>query len=98
MNNIIKGKVIVIEKQDDYGNIKDEVIIVAKNTHPDLVVVIDKIKAIVTEIDNKVCHAAIIAREFNKPLLMGVKNITREFKTGDEVIIDFDNKVINKLK
>ena len=51
----------------------------------------------VTEIDNKLCHAAIIAREFNKPLLMGVNKITKKFRTGDEVIVDFDNRTIKTI-
>ena len=38
-----------------------------------------------------------VAREFNKPIFMGAENATKEFKTGDEVIIDFNNKVIKKI-
>jgi pyruvate,water dikinase len=98
MNDVIRGKVTIIKNKKDYYRIKRETILVAKNTHPDLVVVINKIKAIVTEIDNKLCHAAIIAREFDKPLLMGIHNVTKEFKTGDKVMIDFENKIINKMK
>ncbi len=95
--SIIKGKVIVINDKEDYYRIKDKVILVAKNTTPDLVVVINNIEAIVTEIDNKLCHAAIIAREFNKPLLMGVNEATKKFRTGDEVMIDFDSKIIKTI-
>ena len=98
MSTIIESKVTVIKNKKDYYRIKEETILIAKNTHPELVIVINKIKAIVTEIDNKLCHAAIIAREFNKPLLTGVINATKEFKTGDKVMIDLDNKIINKIK
>lgn len=96
--NRITGKVAVIKDKKDYYKIKKEVILVAKNTHPDLVLVINKIQAIVIEIDNKLCHAAIIAREFNKPLLMGIKNATKKFQSGDKIIIDFDNKTVNKIR
>jgi len=98
MSKVIKGRVTVIKNKRDYYGIKKEAILVAKNTHPELIIAINKIKAIVTEIDNKLCHAAIIAREFDKPLLMGVANATKNFKTGDKVMIDFDNKIINKIK
>jgi len=97
MGNIIKGKVTIIKNKRDYYKIKEETILIVKNTHPDLVIVVNKIKAIVTEIDNKLCHAAIIAREFNKPLLMGIYNATKKFKTGDKVMIDFNNKIIKKI-
>lgn len=98
MNSIVKGKITVIKNKKDYYKIKEETILVVKDTMPDLVVVIGKIKAIISEADNRLCHAAIIAREFNKPLLMGINNATKEFKTGQRIMIDFDNKIINKTK
>ena len=97
MNRIIKGKIVVINNKRDYYKIRERTILVAKNTTPDLVVVINKIEAIVTEVDNKLCHAAIIAREFNKPLLMGVDEVTKKFKTGDRVMVDFDNRTIKTI-
>jgi pyruvate,water dikinase len=74
------------------------VILIARNTHPDVVIAIKKVKAIVTEINNRLCHAAIISREYGVPLLMGVENATKEFKTGDKVIVDFNTKTISKTR
>ena len=98
MKSIIKGKITVIRNKKDYYSIKEKTILVAKNTHPDLVIVINKIDAVITEIDNKLCHAAIIAREFKIPLLMGVKNATKRFKTNDKAIVNLKNKSIFKIK
>jgi len=98
MKNIVSGKVTIIRSEKDYYKIRKETILIAENTHPDIVIAIKKIKAIVTEIDNKLCHAAIIAREFDIPLLMGVENATKDFKTGDKVIVNLDNKAIHKIK
>jgi pyruvate,water dikinase len=95
---ILKGQATVIKARKDYYETKERVILVAKNTSPDLVVVIDRIKAIVVEVDSKLCHAAIIAREFKKPLLMGVIDATKNFKTGDKIIVDFNKKTIKKIK
>ncbi|MDD5552017.1 MAG: PEP-utilizing enzyme [Candidatus Pacebacteria bacterium] len=97
MQNIIQGKVVVIKNDDDYYNIKEESILIAENTTPEVMVAIKKLKAIVTEIDNKLCHAAIIAREFQKPLLMGIDNTTNKFKTGERIVIDFQKKAIKKI-
>lgn len=96
--SIITGRVTIIRSEKDYYKIRKDTILVAENTHPDIVIAIKKIKAIVTEIDNRLCHAAIIAREFDVPLLMGVENATKEFKTGDKVVVNFDNKTIYKIK
>ena len=98
MSKIVSGRVISIRSEKDYYKINKPVILVAQNTHPDVVIAIKKIKAIVTEIDNRLCHAAIISREYGVPLLMGVENATKEFKTGDKVIVDFNMKTIYKIK
>lgn len=91
----IKGKVKIIKKPKDYYSIDSAVIIVASNTTPDIVVIIDKVLAIVTEVDNKLCHAAIIAREYGKPLIMGVENAIKKFKNGQVIKVDTINKTID---
>jgi pyruvate,water dikinase len=91
---IISGKVKIIKKPENYYQIKKNVIVVAKNTTPDIVVAIGKIKAIVTEIENKLCHAAIIAREYGKPLIMGQVDATKKYKDGDTISINTISKTI----
>ncbi|KPJ56373.1 hypothetical protein AMJ49_05020 [Parcubacteria bacterium DG_74_2] len=98
MKQVITGRVTVIKNEKDYYKIKKEVILVAKNTHPDIVIAIKNIKGIITEIDNKLCHAAIIAREFNKPILMGVNEATKKFKNNDKIAIDFSKRIVKKIK
>ncbi len=90
----IKGKVLVASKDKDYYKAEKGSILVAKNTTPELTVVIDKIAAIVVETENRLCHAAIVAREYGKPILMGVDGVTEIFKTGDMAEIDFGLKKI----
>jgi phosphohistidine swiveling domain-containing protein len=97
MDNI-KGKVFVADSECDYYKIKKDVVLVAQATHPGIVIAIKKVKAIVTEIENKLSHAAIISREYGVPLIMGVENATKDFKTGDEVVVDFNRKTICKIK
>jgi len=98
MNKVIQGKATVIRSRRDYPKIKSETILISKETHPDLVLVIRNIKGIVVEVDNRLCHAAIVAREFGIPILMGVKEAAKRFKTGDRVAVDFERKTIRKMK
>lgn len=95
---MITGIARIINSPKDYYKIKKPVIIVAKKTHPDIVIVIKHIKAIVTELDNKLCHAAIIAREYDIPLVMGAENATKEFRTGDKIAVDIKRKMIWKTR
>lgn len=94
---LIKGKAKIINKAQDYYRIKEGVVIVARNTHPDITVIMDKVLAIVVEFDNKLCHAAIIAREYKKPILMGIKNIRKKIKDGDWVSVDTVRKTVCKI-
>lgn len=96
MSKIINGRAAVIRKVSDYYRINGPVIIVAKNTTPDITVVMSYVTAIITEIDNKLCHASIIAREYGKPLLMGQAGITRKLKNGDMIEVDIIKKSISK--
>ena len=91
---IIKGKVKVIINQEDYYKINEKVIIVAQRTTPDIVVVIHNVVGIITEVDSKLCHAAIISREYNKPLVMGIQGATKKYKDGDEITINSETKKI----
>ena len=91
---IITGKVKVIKNQKDYYKINNEVIIVASRTTPDIVVIMHYVKAIITEVDSKLCHAAIVAREYNKPLIMGQINATKKYKDGDTISINVKTKTI----
>lgn len=95
---MITGIATVINSPRDYYKIKKSVIIIAKKTHPDIVIVIKHVKAIITELDNKLCHAAIIAREYNIPLIMGAEKATKEFRTGDKIAVDIKRKMIWKTQ
>ncbi len=94
---IIRGRACVIKTAKDYLKVKDGDILFAENAKPDIVLVIGKVRAIVVEVDNKLCHAAIIAREYGKPIIMGIKKAVTEFKDGDLVEVNFTNRKIFKI-
>ena len=47
-----------------------------------------KVSAIVTDIGAPLSHAAIVAREFGIPAVVGCRNATSVLKTGDVVTVD----------
>ena len=72
-------------------------IYIAGMTHPAMVSLLYKAKGIITDEGGATCHAAIISRELNIPCLVGTKEATRFFKTGDFIEIDANNKFARKL-
>lgn len=89
------GKVIGIAKliktrANKDIDVKEKIILVTKMTSPDFVIIINKIKGIITDKGGRLCHAAILAREFKIPCIIGTKTATKIINNGDLVELDAD--------
>lgn len=72
-------------------------ILVASMTRPDFVPLLRRAAAIITDEGGLTCHAAIVARELKLPCIIGTKNATAEFRTGQRVTMDLETgKIIKK--
>ena len=65
---------------------------------PDYLSAMKKAVAFVTDEGGITCHAAIVARELNRPCIIGTKIATKVLKDGDEVEVDADKGVVKILK
>ena len=90
-----KVKVILEPKNQTIG--KDE-ILVTSMTRPDFVPLMKKASAVITDEGGITSHAAIVARELNKPCIIGTKNATKVLKTGDKVELRLNHGVVKILK
>jgi len=63
-------------------------ILVAISTSPELMPLIRKCGAIVTDEGGLTCHAAIISRELNIPCIIGTKVATQVLREGDQVEVN----------
>jgi pyruvate, water dikinase len=43
------------------------------------------------------CHAAIVAREMDKPCVIGTKIATKNLKDGDSINMDIEKGIITKI-
>ena len=94
----IKGKARVMHSKDDIKNIIKGEILVCPMTDPDFMPAIYKASAVVTDQGGVLCHAAIIARELQKPCVVGTKIATQVIKTGDVIEVDATNGAVRILK
>ncbi len=101
-NNVLKGTCafpgkakgaakIIITKEDLY-KIKKGDIIIAVMTNTLLTPYIPLVSAIITEEGGITCHAAIIAREYQIPCIMGVSSATAHIKDGDIIELDAEKE------
>ncbi|MFW5847213.1 MAG: PEP/pyruvate-binding domain-containing protein [Nanoarchaeota archaeon] len=96
------GKVIGVVKvcvnSKDIAKLKKGDILVAPMTTPDYVSAMKLAGAIITDEGGITCHAAIIAREFGIPCIIGTTNATKVLKDGDLVEVDAINGVVTKIE
>ncbi|MFH1276664.1 MAG: PEP-utilizing enzyme [Candidatus Woesearchaeota archaeon] len=91
------GKVKIINHKKDLSKVKKGDIIVAGMTTPDHLIAMEQAAGFITDTGGVTCHAAIIAREMNKPCITGTKIATRVLKDNDLVELDADNGIVKKL-
>lgn len=72
-------------------------ILITSMTRPEFLPLMKKAAAIVTNEGGISSHAAIVARELNKPCIIGTRYATQVLKDGDVVEVDAENGVVRKL-
>lgn len=92
--HFVNGEVVVVTSATD--NVEDGKIIIVPSTSPSYVPLMRKAKALVTDHGGMMSHAAIVAREFNLPCIVGTKQATKVLKNGDKVVLDLVKGEINK--
>lgn len=50
----------------------------------------------ITEQGGRVCHASIIAREYNIPCVVGCREFIRLLKDGEYILLDAYNGIVYK--
>ncbi|MDQ5950684.1 MAG: pyruvate, water dikinase, partial [Patescibacteria group bacterium] len=94
----VSGKVRIILKKDEISNFLEGEVLVSYMTMPAFMPAMKKASAFVTDEGGVTCHAAIIAREMNKPCIIGTKIATKALKDGDEVEVDAERGIVRIIK
>jgi phosphoenolpyruvate synthase/pyruvate phosphate dikinase len=94
----VRGKVSIVHAISDFVKFKGKDILVASMTRPEMLPVIKKCSAIITDEGGLTCHAAIISRELHKPCIIATKIASRVLHDGDEVEVDANQGIVRILK
>ena len=87
-SGIVTAKVRVISDVKDASSLEEGEILVTCATNIGWTVYFPKAAAIITDIGAPLSHAAIVAREFGIPAVVGCGNATTVLKTGDTVTVN----------
>ena len=94
---LVEGPARVILAVEQLADVKDGEILVAPFTQASWTPVFARIAAAVTDAGGVMCHAAIIAREYNLPAVLGTGSATKRIATGDLIRVDADNGTVTIL-
>ena len=93
----VSGVVKIVHTPQDAAKFNAGDVLVAISTNPDIVPLMKKASAIVTEQGGVTSHAAIVSRELGVPCVIGTKIATKWLKDGDIVEVDATRGIVRKL-
>jgi pyruvate,water dikinase len=93
----VEGVARVLLSTNDMGQIRDGEILVCPATSPSWGPVFSRIKATVTDVGGTMSHAAIVAREYGLPAVVGTGQATKRIKTGQRIKVDGNQGVVTIL-
>ncbi len=91
------GEVKQVIRPADMAKMNEGDILVSIATDPDIVPAMKKAAAFVTDQGGMTSHAAIVAREMNKPCVIGTKIATRVLQDGDYAEVDAHKGIVKKI-
>ena len=94
----VTGVAKIVKSVGDLSKVENGDIMVAVMTFPSYIQAMNRASAFVTDEGGITCHAAIVAREMQKPCIIGTKNATKIIKDGDKIEVDAISGVVRFIK
>jgi pyruvate,water dikinase len=94
---VVEGIARVLRNVNDIGQIREGEILVCPVTAPSWGPIFGKIKAAVSDIGGTMSHAAIVAREYGLPAVVGTGQATQRIKTGQRLRVDGNRGIVRIL-
>ena len=94
---IYEGPARIVNGPQDFNRLQQGDVLVTRNTGPAFNVVLPLLGAIVTDRGGQLSHAAIVAREYGIPGVVGTREATSMFMDGARVRVDGDKGVVELL-
>jgi pyruvate, water dikinase len=85
---VVEGEARVVRSVDQIRDVRDGEILVCGSTSPAWAPIFSKIKATVTDVGGVMSHAAIVAREYGLPAVVGTGRATSAIRTGQMIRVD----------
>lgn len=94
---VVEGVVRIVLSAKDFHKINRGDVLVTTMTSVDFVPIMEKAGAFVTNEGGITSHAAIVAREMNKPCIIGTQIATKVLRDGNKVKVDGNRGIVEVL-
>jgi phosphohistidine swiveling domain-containing protein len=82
---VVEGNARFVSSLEEFDQVQEGDILVCRMTNPAWVVLLTKIKGLVTEAGGAASHPAVVAREFGIRAVVGTANAGDRIKTGERI-------------
>lgn len=87
-SGVVRGIARVIHNESEFGRLNPGEILVCRYTNPAWTPLFTIAKGVITDAGGAGSHAAIVAREYGLPAVLGVVGATTHIADGQEVLVD----------
>jgi pyruvate,water dikinase len=95
---VAEGIARVVRSVEEISRLKPGDILVCQVTNPTWAPIFQKIAAAVSDIGGSMSHAAIVAREYGLPAVVGTGSATSRIKDGQRIRVDGGRGVVTILQ
>ncbi|WP_437493977.1 PEP/pyruvate-binding domain-containing protein [Sorangium sp. So ce1014] len=87
-SGVVRGKARLVRDEREFGRLKAGEILVCRYTNPAWTPLFTLAAGVVTDAGGAVSHAAIVAREYGIPAVLGAAGATERITDGQEILVD----------
>ena len=96
-SGVVEGTARVVKSVQEIGRLQQGDILVCQVTNPTWSPIFQKISAAVSDIGGSMSHAAIVAREYGLPAVVGTGQATSRIRDGQRIRVDGGRGVVTIL-
>jgi pyruvate,water dikinase len=96
-SGVVEGPACVVRSVEEIARLQKGDVLVCQVTNPTWAPIFQKIVAAVSDIGGSMSHAAIVAREYGLPAVVGTGNATSRIKDGQRIRVDGGRGIVTIL-
>jgi pyruvate,water dikinase len=96
-NGVAEGPARIVKSAEEIGRLRSGDILVCQVTNPTWAPIFQKIAGAVSDIGGSMSHAAIVAREYGLPAVVGTGTATARIRDGQRIRVDGGRGIVTLL-